>query len=79
LKSGSRTIAYAISGGFFEVSDDRITVLADQAVAGSEVDVAATRRELDEAKAVLGKSSGEEQDRARRTIELAEARLAVAG
>ena len=78
LKSGSRQTAYAISGGFFEVSDDRVTVLADEAVAGSEVDTAATRRELDEARAVLGKSSGEEQDRARRTIERAEAKLAVA-
>lgn len=78
LKSGGRSTAFAISGGFFEVSDDRVTVLADEAVAGSEVDVAATRRELDEAKAVLGKSSGEDQDRARGTIERAEAKLAVA-
>jgi F-type H+-transporting ATPase subunit epsilon len=78
LKNGSRTTAYAISGGFFEVSDDRVTVLADEAVAGSEVDTQATKRELDEAKAVLGKSSSEEQERARRTIERAEAKLAVA-
>ena len=79
LKSGSRSTAYAIAGGFFEVSDDRVTVLADEAVAPSEVDAQAVRRELDEAKAVLGKSAGEEQERARRTIERAEAKLAIVG
>jgi len=79
LKNGARSTAYAIAGGFFEVSDDRVTVLADEAVGPSEVDAAATRRDLDEAKAVLGKSAGEEQERARRVIERAEAKLAIVG
>jgi F-type H+-transporting ATPase subunit epsilon len=77
LKSGSRSSSWAISDGFFEVSDDRVTVLADQAIAPSEVDVAAVRRELEESKAVLGRSAGQEQDRARRSIERAEAQLAI--
>jgi F-type H+-transporting ATPase subunit epsilon len=76
-KSGGRSSSLAISGGFFEVSDDRVTVLADEAVEPSEVDAAATRRELDEAKAALGKSTGEEQNRVRRSIERAEAKLAI--
>jgi F-type H+-transporting ATPase subunit epsilon len=78
LRSGSRSSSFAIAGGFFEVSDDRVTVLADEAIAPSEVDAAATRRELDDGKAVLGRSTGEEQERARRSIERAEAKLAIA-
>jgi F-type H+-transporting ATPase subunit epsilon len=77
LMSGSRSSSFAISGGFFEVSDDRVTVLADEAVAPPEVDAAVVRRELDESKAALGRSTGEEQDRARNAIERAEAKLAI--
>ena len=76
-KIGGRTSSLAISGGFFEVSDDRVTVLADEAIAPSEVDAAAARRELEEGRAVLGRSSGDEQDRARHAIERAEAKLAI--
>jgi F-type H+-transporting ATPase subunit epsilon len=77
LKSGARSSSFAIAGGFFEVSDDRITVLADEALGPSEVDAAAARRELEEGRAALGRSSGEEQERARRAIERAEAKLAI--
>jgi F-type H+-transporting ATPase subunit epsilon len=77
LRSGSRSASYAISGGFFEVSDDRVTVLADEATAPSEVDAAAVRRELEESKAALGRSAGDEQERLRRSIERAEAKLAI--
>jgi F-type H+-transporting ATPase subunit epsilon len=77
LKSGSRSSSFAVAGGFFEVSDDRVTVLADEALAPADVDAAAARRELEEARAALGRSSGEEQERARRSIERAEAKLAI--
>ena len=79
LKSGGRSSSFAIAGGFFEVSDDRVTVLADEALAAADVDAAAARRELEEARAALGRSSGEEQERARRSIERAEAKLAIVG
>jgi F-type H+-transporting ATPase subunit epsilon len=78
LKSGGRSSSFAISGGFFEVSDDRVMVLADEAIAPSEVDAAAARRALEESRALLGRTAGEEQDRARRAIERAEAQLAIA-
>jgi F-type H+-transporting ATPase subunit epsilon len=78
LRGRGRAAAYAIVGGFFEVSDDRVTVLADEAIAAEEVDTAASRRELEQARALLGTSAGEEQSRARRAIERAEAMLAVA-
>ena len=78
LKTGARSSTYAIAGGFFEVSDDRVTVLADEALAPAEIDAAAARRELDEARAGLGRSTGAEQSRLRRAIARAEAKLAVA-
>jgi F-type H+-transporting ATPase subunit epsilon len=78
LKSGARSSSFALMGGFFEVSDDRVTVLADQAFAPSEIDTAAARRELEEGKAALGHTAGKEQTAARKMIERAEAKLAVA-
>jgi F-type H+-transporting ATPase subunit epsilon len=78
-KSGAKTTAFAIAGGFFEVSDDRVTVLADEAYAPAEIDAAAAKRELEEGKSRLAVSTGREQEDARRAIERAEAKLAVAG
>lgn len=40
----------AVSGGFFAVDSDRVSVLAERAVLASEVDVDAARRELAAAK-----------------------------
>jgi len=76
-QTGARSSSLAIAGGFFEVSDDRVTVLADEAFAPSEIDAAAARRELEEGKAGLGSSTGAEQSRLRRLIARAEAKLAV--
>jgi F-type H+-transporting ATPase subunit epsilon len=78
LGTGARSSSFALIGGFFEVSDDRVTVLADQALAPAEIDTAAARRELEEGKAALGHTAGKEQSAARRMIERAEAKLAVA-
>ncbi len=36
----------AVSGGFFSVADDRVSILAAQAQLGEDVDVAVTREEL---------------------------------
>ena len=45
--SGDRVIA-AVSGGFLSVADNRVSVLAQQAQLGSEVDVAQVRSDLDQ-------------------------------
>jgi F-type H+-transporting ATPase subunit epsilon len=79
MKSGARTTSFALMEGFFEVSDDRVTVLSNQALAPAEIDAAAARRELDEGKAALGTSTGKAQSNARQMIERAEAKLAVVG
>lgn len=77
-RRAGREVALAIVGGFFEVSDDRVTVLADEAFAAEEIDVPAARRELEEGRAALRTAAGEEQRRARLQIERAQAKIAVA-
>jgi len=46
--AGGEVVA-AVSGGFFSVADDRVSVLARQAQLGGEVDTRAARAALDEA------------------------------
>jgi F-type H+-transporting ATPase subunit epsilon len=79
LRQGGRDTSLVIAGGFFEVSDDRVTVLADEALQASEIDVAVARRELAEGRAALAHAAGDEQKQARRLIERAEAKIAVVG
>jgi F-type H+-transporting ATPase subunit epsilon len=45
----SGEVVAAVSGGFFSVADDRVSVLARQAQLGGDVDTGATRTALDEA------------------------------
>ena len=68
-------LAAAVNGGFLSVSDDQVSILAEDAELGSEVDVESARREWDE-------SSGAEatQDEASRARAVrAKARLVAAG
>jgi len=39
LKKGNDEIPFAVTGGFFEVLDDKVTVLADAAERADEIDV----------------------------------------
>jgi F-type H+-transporting ATPase subunit epsilon len=77
-RQGGRETTLAIVGGFFEVSDDRVTVLADEAQTRDEIDILAARRELEEGRTALGTASGADQSKARKKIERAQAQLAVA-
>ncbi len=43
FKTGDQLHRFAIGGGFVEVSDDRITVLADTAEAAEDIDVSRAR------------------------------------
>ena len=43
------TVVAAVSGGFFSVADDQVSVLARHAQLGGDVDAAAARAALDEA------------------------------
>ena len=59
--SGDEVVA-AVSGGFFSVADDRVSILARQAQLGGEVDTSAARAALDEAlQQAEGAASGSEE------------------
>ncbi len=78
---GGREHHYAIGGGFLQVADNRVMVLADTAEAAADIDVERARRAFAEAQDRLLKMTeqdegyGQEAARVRR----AAARLAVAG
>ena len=78
---GGREHHYAIGGGFLQVADNRVMVLADTAEAAADIDVERARRAFAEAQDRLLKMTeqdegyGQEAGRVRR----AAARLAVAG
>lgn len=56
-------VTAAVSGGFFSVADDRVSILARQAQLGSSVDEPATRAALAEAEsASLVSGTGESSD-----------------
>ena len=68
----------ALSGGFCEVSDDVVTVMAEFAQLPHEIDVAAAEREQAEAEAVLGSVSDEALAQALAKLETAVTRIQVA-
>jgi len=71
--------SYAVSSGFAEIAADKITVLADLAEDSSQIDVAAAAQERDRAAEDLKTASRETMENIRGQLELAQARLAVAG
>lgn len=71
----------AVSGGFVEVSDNTVSVLADAAEAAGEIDITQARADKDAAeKALAAVASGslEETQTARDAIEAASTRLTLA-
>jgi F-type H+-transporting ATPase subunit epsilon len=78
---GGHEHRYAIGGGFFQVADNRVIVLADTAEAAAEIDVDRARRAFEEAQNRLLRLTeqderyGDEAARVRR----ATARIRVAG
>ena len=74
---GGATRRMMVSGGFVEVSDDRVSVLADLAEFPDEVDSGRARAEREEAERQLGTFTGspEELDELRTRLDRAGARL----
>ncbi|MEV5572669.1 F0F1 ATP synthase subunit epsilon [Spirillospora sp. NPDC052269] len=70
---GGEWISAMVGSGFFSIADNEVSVLAEQAELGAEVDVADARRALDEALTTAG--AGEDSTAERR----ARARLRAAG
>jgi F-type H+-transporting ATPase subunit epsilon len=77
---GEREHHYAVGGGFLQVADNRVMVLADTAEAAADIDVERARRALAEAQDRLlqmaGQDEGYRHEEAR--VRRAAARLAVA-
>ena len=78
-KSGGRRHVLAIFGGYAEVADNVMTVLADGAEPVSEIDAARAERELRDAEAKLAGLDMAAPDAAllRRVVEQSTARLAA--
>lgn len=47
--------SYFVSGGFLEISNNNVTILADEAIASEMIDLERARKEAEEAKAKLDK------------------------
>lgn len=77
---GGETRRLLVSGGFVEVNEDRVSVLADIAEFPEEIDGARARLERDEAERRLASFTGppEELAEARAQLERADARLQLA-
>lgn len=77
--AGEADIRLAVQGGFVEVSDNRVIMLADVAELGSEVDVEAARADEAEAQQRHSSAGGEDDDaHAERALRWAQARLEAA-
>ena len=77
-RRAGRSEALAVSTGFAEIADDRVSVLVDSAERGSEVDTAAAERERAKAEEELKSANVDTLDAIRGRVELAEARLTAA-
>jgi F-type H+-transporting ATPase subunit epsilon len=71
--------ALAISGGFMEVSNDIVSVLADLAEEPSGIDAGRAEKDRAQAEEELKTASRETLEEIRTRLALAQARLAVAG
>jgi F-type H+-transporting ATPase subunit epsilon len=78
-KEGREDEHIAIHGGFMEVREDRVTVLADTAERAEEIDIARAEEARQRAEALLHESVSEEDfERARAALRRASLRLSVA-
>ena|SRR5438128_2459029 len=71
-----------VSGGFIEVSAEKVAVLADSAESADEIDIAAAKADREEAERALsapGAAMAKEAEVARDAMELANARVQIAG
>jgi F-type H+-transporting ATPase subunit epsilon len=79
IDGGNQKHFVAVSGGFAEVTGERVTILADSAERASDIDVARAERALDEARAALrGGDSDKTTEEAVAEIERATNRLRAA-
>jgi F-type H+-transporting ATPase subunit epsilon len=78
---GGREHHYAIGGGFLQVAENRVIVLADTAEAASDIDVERARHAFEEAQARVLQTTEQDESHAAEAarVRRAAARLSVAG
>lgn len=81
FKQGAAKTTLAISGGYAEVLDNVMTVLASSAEFPGEIDVARSQRAREQAESILARSDADEAERqaALEALRRASVRLQVAG
>lgn len=76
-RAGEKIVA-AVRGGFLEVTDDSVTVLADGAQMAASIDAEQARKDLAAAERLLAEAQPGEQSYHEASVRLAEARARVA-
>jgi F-type H+-transporting ATPase subunit epsilon len=78
-KGGKETQEYvAVSGGFMEVFEDRVTVITPAAEFAREIDIERAKKAREEAAAELKRQGGVDVDQAEAKLIRAESRLRIA-
>lgn len=78
-KNAGAEKSLAVSSGFAEIAADKVTVLADLAEGPAQIDPAAAERDRADAQEALKTANRETMEQIRGRLELAQARLSVAG
>ena len=78
FKQGGRSQAFAVSSGFAEIADDKVSVLADSAEERGDIDASAAERDLAKAQEEMKTAGVDTLPEIRSRAELAQARLDVA-
>jgi len=81
VKIGEAIEWFAVSGGYVQVHEDKVIILADDAVPASQIDVERARQAAEIAKERLAElaSGAEEADELDRDLKWAEAQVKVGG
>lgn len=76
-KPDNTHVVYAVSGGFVEMNDNNMTLLAEKAEEASEIDVEEAKKLHDDAKARL-KDKKSDREKAEKDLAVADNKLKVA-
>ena len=81
ISRGATDDYFAVFGGFLQVKGDHVIVLADSAVAATEIDLQQARDQVERAEDALsnGPAGGKGWDELNRDVEVARVRLKTAG
>lgn len=79
LQEGGAEMRLAVHGGFVEVHDNRVVMLADVAEAAGDIDLVRAQRARDEAERRIGSGTGTDTAEAEAALQRAQARLEASG